>query len=262
MIRAEGLRFAWREAPLFSGIDLHVKSGEMVALIGPNGSGKTTLLRLLSGALRPGGGRVVLSGRPLNELTSRQRARLVGVVPQEGSAAFDFTVMETVLMGRTAHLGVFGVEGPDDIAVAREAMQRTRTLPFAARLMSHLSGGERQLALIARALAQKPRLLLLDEPTAFLDIRHRLEIYELLVRLNAEEGLTIIATSHDLNMAARYCRRIVLLKRGEVRADGDAARVFDPAVLSDVYETALRVATDAETGMPYTTPRGKLSPNG
>lgn len=259
MIAVEALRFAYREAVLFTGIDLHVKTGEMVALIGPNGSGKTTLLKLMSGALRPGSGRVLLGGRPFAELTSKERARLVGVVPQESSAVFDFTVMETVLMGRTAHLGLFGIEGPDDIAMSREAMTRTGTLPFAARLMSHLSGGERQLALIARALAQKPRLLLLDEPTAFLDIRHRLEIYELLVRLNAEEGLTIIATSHDLNMAARYCRRIVLLKHGEVRADGDAARVFDPAILSDVYETPLRVTTDPETGKPYTIPRGSLS---
>lgn len=257
MIRTEALTFSWRDTPLFSGIDFHVKQGEMVALIGPNGSGKTTLLKLLSGVLRPSEGRVMLGGRALTDLTSRERARLVGVVPQESAAAFDFTVMETVLMGRTAHLGLFGVEGPDDLAAGREALERTGMLPFAARLMSHLSGGERQLALIARALAQKPRLILLDEPTAFLDIRHRLEIYELLARLNTEEGLTIIATSHDLNMAARYCRRIVLLKGGAVRADGDAASVFDPAILSDVYETPLRVTTDPETGLPYTTPRGK-----
>ena len=259
MIRIESVRFAWKETPLFEGIDLHVRPGEMLALIGPNGSGKTTLLRLISGALRPRAGQVRLDGRPLTGLTSQERARTVGVVPQDNTTVFDFTVMETVLMGRTAWLGLLGVESPEDIGVAREAMRRTGMLPFAGRLMSHLSGGERQLALIARALAQKPRLLLLDEPTAFLDIRHRLEIYELLARLNADEGLTIVATSHDLNMAARYCRRIVLLKNGEVRADGDPAQVFDPAILSDVYETPLRVTTDPETGIPYTTPSGTPS---
>jgi len=196
----------------------------------------------------------------LLELSSKERARTVAVVPQDNSSVFDFTVMETVLMGRTAHLGLFGVEGPDDLAVAREAMTRTGTLSFASRLMSHLSGGERQLALIARALAQKPRLLLLDEPTAFLDIRHRLEIYELLARLNTQEGLTIIVTSHDLNLAARYCRRIVLLKEGAVRADGGVRQVLDPAILSEVYETPLRVTDDPETGIPYTIPRGTPTP--
>ncbi|HEY3176342.1 MAG TPA: ABC transporter ATP-binding protein [Candidatus Polarisedimenticolia bacterium] len=254
MIEALDLRFGYLGTPLFDGISMKVEPGEMTALIGPNGSGKTTLLRLLSGALRPASGEVRLGGRKVADLSARERARLVAVVPQESSATFDFTAMETVLMGRTAYLSFLGVEGPEDIAAAREAMERTTTLAFAGRLLSHLSGGERQLVVIARALAQRPRALLLDEPTAFLDIRHRLEIYELLARLNREEGLTIVTTSHDINLAARYCRRIVLIKEGSVRADGPPERVFDPVILSQVYETPLRVMTDAETGLPYTMP--------
>lgn len=167
---------------------------------------------------------------------------------------FDFTVMETVLMGRTAWLGPFGVEGPADVAAAMDALERTGTAALAGRPLSHLSGGERQLAVIARALAQQPRALLLDEPTAFLDIRHRLEIYDLLARLNEERGLTILATSHDINLAARYCRRVVLIQHGRVRADGPPPAVFRPEILSDVYGTPLEVGTDPATGVPWATP--------
>jgi cobalamin transport system ATP-binding protein len=254
MIETQRLCFSYGETPLFDGIDLSVEKKEMLALIGPNGSGKTTLLRLLSGALAPVSGAVRLKGRSLDSLPARERARLVAVVPQETAMTFDFTVMETVLMGRTPYLGLLGVEGPEDLTAAREAMDRTGTLRFAERLLSRLSGGERQLTLIARALAQAPRLLLLDEPTAFLDIRHRLEIYALLSRLNAEQRLTTIVTSHDINLAARYCRRIVLLKQGRVRADGTPRQVFLEEILSDVYETPLRVMADSASGLPMVVP--------
>jgi len=257
-IEAHRVRFGYRTVPVFDGIDLAFGAAEMTALIGPNGSGKTTLLKLLSGSLRPQGGEVTLDGRALAGLAPRARARLVAVVPQETSMTFDFTVMETVLMGRTAYLGRFGVEGPDDVAEARRALDRTGTLGFAGRLLSQLSGGERQLVLIARALAQTPRVLLLDEPTAFLDIRHRLEIYALLSSLNRDEGLTVITTSHDINLAARYCPRIVLLKQGRVRADGPPSAVFRPEVLSEVYETPLSVTVDGPDGIPYALPASAL----
>jgi len=253
-VAARNIGFSYRETPVFRGIDFTVAPGEMVALIGPNGSGKTTLLKLISGAVAPTGGGVTLSGKPIERLSSGRKARLVAVVPQETGMTFDFTVMETVLMGRTAYLGRFGVETHEDIAVAQEAMRRTGTLQFAGRLLSHLSGGERQLVVIARALAQKARLLLLDEPTAFLDIKHRMEIYDLLLGLNAEEGLTIVTTSHDINLAARYCRRIVLIKQGLIRADGPPDQVFQPELLSDVYDTPLHVMTDPATGIPYALP--------
>ncbi|HZI93330.1 MAG TPA: ABC transporter ATP-binding protein [Patescibacteria group bacterium] len=253
-IEARGLRFSYRETPVFDGLDLQVAAGQMLALIGPNGSGKTTLLKLLGGALRPVSGEVLIEGHALPSLAPRERARRVAVVPQDTAMTFDFSVLETVLMGRTAYLGLFGIEGAEDLAAARQAMRRTGTEGFSTRLLSHLSGGERQLVVIARALAQQPRLLLLDEPTAFLDIRHRLEIYGLLSRLNVEEGLTIVITSHDINLAARFCRRIVLIKAGRVRADGAPAEVFRAGILSDVYETPLQILADASTGTPFAVP--------
>ena len=253
-VATRALHFAYRDVELFGGMDLQVAPGEMVGLIGPNGSGKTTLLRLLAGGLRASSGEVALEGRPVTSLDSREKARRVGVVSQESRMTYDFTVMETALMGRTPHLGILGMEGPEDVAAAVEALRRTGTLEFSGRLLSQLSGGERQLVLIARALAQQPRVLLLDEPTAFLDIRHRLEIYELLRSLNAERGLTIITTSHDINLAARYCRRIVLICGGRIRADGPPPEVFRADVLSDVYQTPLHVVTDPVTGIPYAMP--------
>ncbi len=254
-VEARGVRFSYGTEPLFDGIDLRLDPSERVALIGPNGSGKTTLLKLLAGTLRASGGEVFLDGRTQSELAPRERARLVGVVPQDVTMTFDFTVMETVLMGRIPYLGFFGLEGPEDVAAAEEAMRRTGTLPFASRLLSRLSGGERQLVLIARAMAQNPRVLLLDEPTAFLDIRHRLEIYELLCRLNDEEGITVLTTSHDINLVARYCTRIVLVKAGRIRADGPPREVFQPDILSDIYETPLKVSIEPESGMPFAVPQ-------
>jgi len=253
-LRAGGLCFGYAGAALFAQLELRIAPGEMVALIGPNGSGKTTLMKLLAGTLRASEGGVTLDGAAVAGMPARARARRIAVVPQEGHLAFDFTVREAVLMGRTAHLGPLGIEGPADLTAATEALQRTGTRHLAARMLSRLSGGERQLVVIARALAQQPDWLLLDEPTAFLDIRHRLEIFALLSRLNQQEGLTIVTTSHDINLAARYCRRIVLLKGGRIRADGTPAEVFQAGVLSDVYETPLRVERDARTGMPVALP--------
>ena len=260
-LEARGLRFGYGPAPLFEGLDLAIGAGAMVALIGPNGSGKTTLLRLMSGALRPNAGDVSLEGRRVADLAARERARRIAIVPQESAMTFDFTVMETVLMGRTPYLGLLGVEGPRDIQAAREAMHLTGTLALAGRLLGRLSGGERQLVLIARALAQEPSWLLLDEPTAFLDIRHREEIYALLGRLNEERALTILATSHDVNLAARHCRRLVLIKQGRVRADGSPARVFREEILSEVYETPLRVVSDPAAGHPYALPGRPARPH-
>ena len=253
-LEARSVGFAYEDRTVFESIDLKVDAAEMVAIIGPNGSGKTTLLKLLSGTIGATRGRILLSGGPLDGMPSRERARQVAVVPQESVLTFDFTVSETVLMGRIPHLGFLGVEGTEDLAAADEAMLRTGTRGFAGRSMARLSGGERQLVLIARALAQKPRVLLLDEPTAYLDIRHRLAIYRLLVRLNTEEGLTIITTSHDINMAARHCRRIILIKEGRIVADGPPLEVIRPDLLTEVYETPLDVSRDPAGGHPIATP--------
>jgi iron complex transport system ATP-binding protein len=257
ILEARGLTFSHTRAPLFRGLDLRLAPGERAALLGCNGSGKTSLLRLLAGSLRPQQGDVLLEGEPVLAMPPRRRAKRLGLVPQDTSLAFDFTVMEMVLMGRTPHLGPLGLERPEDLEAAREAMRLTGTQDLAARPLSHLSGGERQLAVIARALAQRPRVLLMDEPTAHLDIRHRLLIDDLLSRLNREEGMTILGTSHDINLAARSSPRMILLVDGAVAADGAPGDVMRPDLLSAAYRTPLWVLRDPRTGAPCALPDGR-----
>jgi iron complex transport system ATP-binding protein len=201
-------------------VSLDVEPGAIVGLLGPNGSGKTTLLRIVAGVIKPLGGRVLVAGTPIERLTRRELARRVAVVPQETHSTFDFTVMDMVLMGRYPHLGPFELEGPADQAIAREALEATGTAALEARPFASLSGGEKQRVVIATALAQAADVLLLDEPTAALDLRYQFEIAELLQRLNADRGTTMIVSTHDLNLAAALCRQIVLLKEGRVVARG------------------------------------------
>ena len=226
----EKLRFAYREQAVFRCLDLAVPRGDMVAVLGPNGTGKTTLMCLASGAVRPSAGRVLLFDRDLAEIAPRPRARLVAVVPQETPLLYDFAVEEVVLMGRSPHTGLLGLERTRDREVARAAMATTGVSHLATRSFRALSGGERQRVLIARALAQETPLLLLDEPTAFLDLRHQLAVYDLLRTLNHESGLTLVLASHDVNLAARHCSRLVLLRDGEVFADGRPRKSCAPSI--------------------------------
>jgi iron complex transport system ATP-binding protein len=251
-------RHAGAAGALFERFSVDLAAGDFVAVLGPNGSGKTTLLRLLSGTLSPGGGEVLLSGHPVRDLLPRQRARVLAVVLQESRILFNFSVLEVVLMGRAPHLGLWGLEGPADFDAARAALREVDLEGCENRNLDDLSSGERQRALIARALAQQPRILLLDEPTAFLDMKHALEIYEILRRLNRERGLTVVAASHDLNLAARYASRVALLHRGRVAADGTPVAVLTPETICRVYETNAEVFIDPATGAPYLIPRAPL----
>jgi iron complex transport system ATP-binding protein len=241
-------------APLFDGLSVAIQPGEFLVIIGPNGSGKTTLLKLLSGVHAPQGGDVTLQGRPIRAILPRERARSVAVVFQEARILFDFTVLEVALMGRAPHLGAWRLERTADFESARAAL---REMDLASQENAHLeelSSGERQRALIARALAQEPRVLLMDEPTAFLDLKHRLQIHEILIRLNRDRGLTVVTTSHDLNLAGRYGSRLVLLDRGRLVADGPPADVLTTALIRQVYETEARIVRDAESGAPFVVP--------
>ena len=254
-IEAKEVSFSYEgKGPDFavSGASLYVEKGEFVSLIGPNGSGKTTLLRLLSGVIRPSKGRVEIFGRDARRMPRREIARVVAVVPQETTSVFPFTVEEIVLMGRFPHLGPYGFEGQRDIEAAREAMRLTDTLQFAERHIEDLSGGERQRVVIARALAQGSEILLLDEPTVFLDIRHELEIATLVKDLQRERELTVVAASHDLNLAAAVSDRLVLLKEGRVCAEGRSADVLREDILSGAYET--KVTVGALAGRPFVAP--------
>jgi iron complex transport system ATP-binding protein len=216
-------------------VSLTVERGDLVGILGPNGSGKTTLLRVLDGSLRPHNGSVMLDGRPIGDWSRREIARRIAVVPQDTHAPFDFTVFDIVLMGRFPHLGAFALEGPQDLAIARRALEATGTADLETRAFSTLSGGEKQRVVIASALAQGSPLLLLDEPTASLDIGHQLEVETLLARLNRDTGATMVLSTHDLNLAAALCRRLVLLREGRVLASGPTADVLTSDTVRALY---------------------------
>lgn len=212
-LEAEAVSFAVEAQRILEGVSLSSRRGEFAGLVGPNGAGKSTLIKCISGLLAQTGGRVSLDGRDLAQMSPRQVAQVVAHLPQNTSVDFGFTSLEVVLMGRNPHLGPFQLEGDSDIDIARAGMAFTDTDWLADRGINTLSGGERQRVLIARALAQEPRLLLLDEPTANLDIQHQLQIMELIRRLVAG-GLSALAAMHDLNMASAYCDRLYLMKNG------------------------------------------------
>jgi len=229
-------------------VSLRVDGGAIVGVLGPNGSGKTTLIKLLSGAMPPTAGTVALEGRPLATTPRAALARRMAVVPQETHLAFDYTVLEIVLMGRYPRLGAFQIEGPDDMAAAHEALIATGAAELASRAFPTLSGGEKQRVIIASALAQldeRPEqtstqadgsLLFLDEPTASLDLRYQLELASLLRRLNHDRRITILLSTHDLTLARSVCTRVVLLSRGRILAEGAPAAVLTPELLGRLYE--------------------------
>jgi iron complex transport system ATP-binding protein len=249
LLHAASLGFGYDPLrPVLTDVSLDVRAGALVGILGPNGSGKTTLLRLLSGTRRPTAGHLHLDGRPLHDVTRRALARRVAVVPQETHLAFDYSVMEMVLMGRHPHLGVFEVEGPADMAAARDALDATGASHLEARDFATLSGGEKQRVVIAAALAQATDVLLLDEPTSSLDLGAQLDIAQLLVELNRARGVTIVVSTHDLNLAAGICRDLVLLRDGRVVASGATADVLTPANVQALYDVDADVHVHPDTG--------------
>lgn len=246
----DDVTFGYDEAVVLSNVSLDIHPGEFVGVIGPNGSGKSTLLRLMAGVRRPGSGAVLLNGTPIHDMPRRDVAQRIAVVPQETTFTFSFTALEVVLMGRSPYLGRFALERATDIDIARASMDATDTWHLRDRHMDTLSGGEKQRVVISRALAQEPAILLLDEPTTALDIRHQVDIYRLLNRLHTEAGHTIVVVLHDLNLAAKVCHRLVLLDRGKVRRDGPPSEVVRADLLSAVYGTELHVESDPRSGRP------------
>ncbi len=244
ILTGEGLvvRYPGVAAPALAGVSASLARGELVSVVGPNGSGKTTLLRALLGTTPLAQGWVELEGRPLAEWRPRELARVLGVVTQREEILFPLTVRETVELGRYAHLGAMGSPGEADRLAVAEALRRADVSTLAGRRTDTLSGGEWQRVRIARALAQNPRALLLDEPTAALDIRHEMEVFELVRRL-AEEGIGTLLVTHHLNLAARYADRLLLLDHGSVVAEGPPAEVLRPEVVSSVFEWRVAVTS-------------------
>jgi iron complex transport system ATP-binding protein len=258
-VRIDRVSFAYRDREVLRGVALEIPRGERFGLLGPTGSGKSTLVRLLSRVLRPSTGRITLASRDLDSYAPRELARSIAVVPQETALDFPFSVMEVVLMGRAPHLGGFGFEGDHDVAAAERAMERTGVAELADRFFHELSGGEKQRVVIARALAQEPEVLLLDEPTTFLDIRHVVEIFELLCALSVERRITLIVVLHDLNLAALYLDRLAFLKAGNVVACGNPDEVLNYQTIREVYDTDVYVHRNDLTGKLNVLPLGRVS---
>lgn len=232
-------------------IDLHVATGEIIGIIGPNGSGKTTLLKAITKALKPVSGVILLEGKSIWRMKISELARKIAVVSQSTETGF-MTVEEFVLLGRIPYYGRFRfLETKNDLQIARDAMALTDSLRLKDQLMSQISGGERQLALIARALAQEPKLLLLDEPTTYLDITHQVGILDLIRRLNRNFGLTVVMVMHDLNLAGEYCQRLALINMGKIHKFGLPEEVLDYRIIEDVYKTVVVIEKNPISRKPY-----------
>lgn len=232
-------------------VSLTVEKGEMVALLGPNGSGKTTLIKLAAGVLNPERGEVLLGEARLRKLSRKEIARRVAVVPQYFNIPFAFTVAEVVMLGRTPFINPLSGEGERDHGIARHAMELTGIEQFSKRTFNELSGGERQKSILAMALAQEPKLILLDEPTAHLDINHQVEILELVKGLNREQGVTVLGAMHDLNLAALYFDRLVLLKEGAIFAQGPPAAVLTEKTIYDVFGARVHIQQHPSAEVPH-----------
>ncbi|OGN89150.1 MAG: iron ABC transporter [Chloroflexi bacterium RBG_13_46_14] len=244
------LTLAYGKTTVIDTISFNVHRGEMLGLIGPNGSGKSTLIKAISHVIAPRSGWVILDGKNISAIHRSELARLLSVVPQTPILPSSFSAFEIVLMGRNPHLGLLRYESENDINITYEAMERTATLSFAERRIGELSGGEIQRIVIARALAQQTEVILLDEPTANLDINYQLEILDLIKSLCTQNHLTVIITLHDLNLAAQYCDRLVLIKGGRVHAQGTPEEVITTDNIREVYGTDNCVYTHPVNGRP------------
>ncbi|MPY90464.1 MAG: ATP-binding cassette domain-containing protein [Luteitalea sp.] len=259
MLQATGVSFSYRETLVVSDVSVRVGPGRVLGILGPNGAGKSTLLKLLAGILRPTAGVITLDGAPLASYSRRSLARRLAVVPQETHPAFDFSVLELALMGRYPHLDAFELEGMEDVALARAALETTGTAHLEGRAFATLSGGEKQRVVIASALAQLGNresgirnrgfeLLLLDEPTSSLDLHYQLEIAALLVRLNRERGTTLVVTTHDLSFAASVCQELVLLRDARVLGHGPTEEVLTADNVRALYGVEVDVQYHAAAG--------------
>jgi iron complex transport system ATP-binding protein len=235
------LRFGYTSVGVLQGLTTEIAAGEFVTLIGPNGAGKSTLLKIMAGLIRRYSGAVDFSGKAISRWNARALARRIAFVPQETHMVFPFTAAEIVMMGRLPHRTGFVVDSPRDAEWVREAMALTDTADLASKVFNELSGGERQRVVLASALAQNPDVLLLDEPTVYLDLKHQLQFYDILERLNAERGMSIVSATHDVNLAARYARRIIAIRSGTFVADGPPNDVLTPQHLYDIFEITAAV---------------------
>lgn len=253
-LSVRNLELGYGSKRVVHGVSLEIESGEMVAIVGPNGSGKSTLLRGISRLQKPSAGQVLLGEQDIHRMPSREVAQVLAILPQAPDAGLDLTVRELTWRGRYPHQGMLQRPRANDFEAVEWALGAADVMDLADRPLGSLSGGERQRAWIALALAQQPRVLLLDEPTSFLDIQHQVEVMRLLRRLNAE-GMTVVAVLHDLVLAARFADRIIAVRQGRIELDGPPETVLEPEGLERVFRVPMMVLRDPETGTPVPLPR-------
>lgn len=250
MIEMSGVSFSYNGSKVLSGLSLAVNKKEMVGLAGPNGSGKTTIIRILSRVLAPLEGEVKIAGVDITELARKELARLVAVVPQGSSVAFPFTVFQVVLMGRAPHLNPLSLEGEEDIEIAKEVIDLTGLTGFENRYLRELSGGEKQRVMIARALAQKPKILLMDEPTAYLDLKSQEDLFTMLERLIEQFAMTVLVVSHDITLLALSVSKLMFLKGGAIYKSGSPQDVVTEKNLLDVFGTPAQIIRREHENLP------------
>jgi iron complex transport system ATP-binding protein len=255
LLRLEQASFGYnRTDTILHGISLGIHDGEFIGILGPNGSGKSTLLKVLAGLLQPSSGCVRYRETDMRHVKRREFARAVAWVPRETPMVFPFRVHDVVMMGRHPYHAALAFEGEEDHQIARRAMQATNTLRFADRPFNEISSGEKQRTLIACAIAQEPECMLLDEPTSALDIKYQLEILEILRSMNRDSGLTVALAIHDLHLASKYCRRLILLKEGRIICDGPPEAVLKADLLEQVFDVKVRVIPSTEGGGCFIAP--------
>lgn len=260
-LAARNLDVGYLERRVIDNLSLSIRQGQITALVGPNGSGKSTLLKTLARLLKPSEGTVLLDGKAIHSLSTAQVARELAILPQGPSAPYGLTVRELVEQGRYPHVGALRMLRQQDHEAIHQALELTNMLDFVHRPLDTLSGGERQRAWIALTLAQDTPILLLDEPTTFLDIGHQLEVLELAHRLNRQRGMTIVLVLHDLNQAAHYADRMVVLKQGMIVADGSPSDVLTAPLLAEVFGVRVNIVTDPASGTPVCLPFATMSAN-
>ncbi|MEW6069105.1 MAG: ABC transporter ATP-binding protein [Candidatus Thermoplasmatota archaeon] len=254
ILKINNVEFFYESTKVLDNIELSVDKGEFLGIMGPNGSGKTTLLRCITRVVKPKTGAVLLENKDISMLSVKEIARSMGVVPQSAGITAEFTAFEIVLMGRIPYMKRFRFESPEDLSVVKEAMEATNTWHLRDRLITELSGGEKQRVMIAKALAQKPKILLLDEPTVHLDIHYQHEILTLIKKLNKEKGITVISVFHDINLATEYCEKLVLLNNGKIVSAGKPEEVLTPENIKNVYNIDAIIKKNPVSGALYVTP--------
>ncbi len=250
ILKLNNIGFKYEEKQILKDISLEVKAGEILGILGPNGSGKSTLLRVMDGILPPEKGEIFIKGKSYKSFSRNRLAREVAMVAQEQHFRFSFSCIEVVLMGRFPHLKRLQFENSNDLKIAADALKATHAFDFAERSIHDLSGGEKQRVLVARALAQEPRVILLDEPTSFLDLKFKREIFRLIASLSKEKGLGVAIVSHDIDLVSQYCSNIILLKNGTVYKTGDPDSVITAENIEDVYECPVLVDRNPLSNRP------------